>query len=68
MTEIKDRILRTTREKQLVTYKGSPMILLDDFSAENLSAIKTNKQTNKLSFPGLWAVGQAHIGHGRIGI
>ena len=25
------------------------MILLDDFSAENLSAIKTNKQTNKLS-------------------
>ena len=47
MTQIKDRILRTTREKQLVTYKGSPMILLDDFSAENLSAIKTNKQQKK---------------------
>lgn len=38
MTEIKDRILRTTREKQLVTYKRMLIRLSADFSAETLLA------------------------------
>lgn len=46
MAKIKERILKASREKQLVTYKGSHISLLDDFSAEKLPAIKTNKKTD----------------------
>ena len=37
-TKIKDKenILKTTREKQEITYKGFPIRLSTDFSAENL--------------------------------
>ena len=34
----KERILKTTREKQRVTYKGVPIRLLADFSKETLQA------------------------------
>ena len=34
----KERILKVTREKQLVTYKGVPIKLLADFSKETLQA------------------------------
>ena len=34
----KERILKATREKQLVTYKGAPLRLLADFSTETLQA------------------------------
>ena len=38
MAEIKDkeRILKATREKQLVIYKGAPLRMLADFSTETL--------------------------------
>ena len=35
-TEHKERILKAAREKQEVTYKGNPICLTDDFSAEAL--------------------------------
>ena len=40
MTKIKDkeRISKAAREKQLVTYKGTPLRLSHDFSAETLQA------------------------------
>ena len=41
MEKVKDeeRILKTARQKQLVTYKGNPVRLLSaDFSAESLQA------------------------------
>ena len=59
MAKIKDkeRILKATRQKQLVTYKGTPIRLSVEFSVETLQARrewhvkvlkeKTNKQTNK---------------------
>ena len=34
----KERILKASREKQLVTYKGAPIRLVDNFSAETLQA------------------------------
>ena len=34
----KERILKTAREKQLVTSKGAPIRLSDDFSKETLQA------------------------------
>ena len=37
-TKHKERILKATREKQQVTYKGNPMCLTADLSAENLQA------------------------------
>ena len=37
-TKIKERILKTTREKQQITYKGTPIMLSADFSAETLQA------------------------------
>ena len=42
LTKIKDKekILKTTREKQQITYKGIPMRLSTDFSAEILQARK----------------------------
>ena len=38
LTKIKNKenILKTTREKQEITYKGFPIRLSTDFSAENL--------------------------------
>ena len=40
MTKIKDKekILKATREKQQITYKGTPIRLTADFSAETLQA------------------------------
>ena len=35
-TKDKERILKAAREKQQVTYKGNPILLTADFSAENL--------------------------------
>ena len=35
-TKHKERILKAAREKQQVTYKGNPMCLTDDLSAETL--------------------------------
>ena len=35
-TEHKERILKAAREKQEVTYKGNPICLTDDLSAEAL--------------------------------
>ena len=42
MTKIKDkeRILKAAREKQQITYKGTPIMLSADFSAEILQARK----------------------------
>ena len=37
-TKHKERILKTTREKQQVTYKGNPICLTADLSAETLQA------------------------------
>ena len=34
----KDKILKATREKQQITYKGTPIRLSADFSAETLQA------------------------------
>ena len=36
----KDKILKTTREKQQITYKGTPIRLSADFSTETLQARK----------------------------
>ena len=36
----KERILKTAREKKLVTYKGVPIRLSADFSKETLQAIR----------------------------
>ena len=40
MTKIKDKdkILKATREKQQITYKGTPIMLSADFSTETLQA------------------------------
>ena len=38
MTNVKERILKAVREKQRVTYKGTPIRLPADFSAETLQA------------------------------
>ena len=37
-TKHKERILKAVREKQQVTYKGKPICLPADFSAETLQA------------------------------
>ena len=37
-TKHKERILKAEREKQQVTYKGNPIHLTADLSAENLQA------------------------------
>ena len=37
-TKYKERILKAAREKQQVTYKGHPICLTDDLSAETLQA------------------------------
>ena len=38
MLTVKERILKATREKQLVTYRGVPVRLSADFSKETLQA------------------------------
>ena len=40
MTKVKDneRILKTTREKQVVTYKGAPIRLASDYSTETFQS------------------------------
>ena len=40
MTKYKERILKAAREKQQVTYKGNPIHLIADLSAETLQARK----------------------------
>ena len=37
-TKHKERILKSAREKQQLTYKGNPLCLIADFSAETLQA------------------------------
>ena len=37
-TKHKERILKASREKQQVTYKGTPIRLTADLSAENMQA------------------------------
>ena len=37
-TKCKERILKAAREKQQVTYKGNPILLTADLSAETLEA------------------------------
>ena len=37
-TKHKERILKAAREKQQVTYKGNPICLIADLSAETLQA------------------------------
>ena len=37
-TKNKERILKVAREKQHITYKGNPICLTADFSAETLQA------------------------------
>ena len=36
--KVRERILKTSKEKQLVTYKGAPVRLSVDFSTETLQA------------------------------
>ena len=38
LTKIKDKVLKTTREKQQITFKGAPIRLSANFSAETLQA------------------------------
>ena len=40
MAKVKERILKAAREKQRVTYKGTPISLPADFSAETLQSRK----------------------------
>ena len=37
-TKYKERILKAAREKQQVTFKGNPILLTGDLSAETLQA------------------------------
>ena len=61
-TKHKERILKAAREKEQVTYKGNPIHLTPDLSAETLKArkewqdifkvIKGKKSTTKITVPG----------------
>ena len=44
----KERILKASREKQQVTYKGNPICLTADLSAETLQARREGKDTVKV--------------------
>ena len=44
----KERILKATREKETVTYKGVPIILSADFSTETLQARRGWKEVFKV--------------------
>ena len=50
MPKVKDKesILKATREKQLVTYKGAPITLSADFSTETLQATRDWQEILKL--------------------
>ena len=60
-TKHKERILKTAREKQQVTYKGNSICLTADLSAETLQArrewqdiykvLKGKKSTTKITVP-----------------
>ena len=60
-TKHKERILKVAREKQQVTYKGNPICLTVDLSAETLQArrewqgifkvLKGKKSTTKITVP-----------------
>ena len=62
MSKHKERILKAAREKQQVTYKGNPICLTADLSAETLPAkrewqdifklLKGKKSTTKITVPG----------------
>ena len=43
----KERILKTTREKQIVTYKGAPIRLEADFSTKTLQARRHGDKYSK---------------------
>ena len=47
-TKHKERILKAAREKQQVTYKGNPISLTDDLSAETLQARREWKDIFKV--------------------
>ena len=61
-TKQKERILKAAREKQQVTYKGNPIHLTADLSAETRQArkewqdifkvLKGKKSTTKITVPG----------------
>ena len=61
-TKHKERILKAAREKQQVTYKGNPIRLTADLSAETQQArrewqdifkvLKEKKSTTKITVPG----------------
>ena len=61
-TKHKKRILKAAREKQQVTYKGNPICLTADLSAETLQTrrvwqdifkvLKRKKSTIKITVPG----------------
>ena len=44
----RERILKAAREKQLVTYKGAPIRLSDDFSAGTLQARRDCQEVFKV--------------------
>ena len=50
MPKVKDteRILKATREKQLVTYNGAPMRLSADFSKETLQTRRDWQEISKV--------------------
>ena len=54
-TKHKERILKAGREKQQVTYKGNPICLTADLSAETLQARRESaereKSTTKITVP-----------------
>ena len=47
-TKYKERILKSAREKQQVTYKGNPICLTADLSAETLQARREWQDTFKV--------------------
>ena len=47
LTKIKQRILKAAREKQQVTYKGKPIRLTVDLSAETLQARRESQDNLK---------------------
>ena len=48
MLTVKERILKATREKQRVTYKGVPIRLSADFSKETLQARRDDEEVLKV--------------------
>ena len=49
----KEKILKATREKQQITYKGIPIRLTADFSAENQKRKRKRKKENSASQKGV---------------